>query len=97
MSYSWRAGAESGAGRGCRGQGEAGQQAGVDPGDLGDVGEVDPLDHVAERHAVADLDLLMLAVEVLVGLGQADGGEPSLVERDVVAALGRSGRGGRRG
>ena len=60
-------------------------RAGVDPGDLRDVGEVDPVDHVAERDAVDRLHPLVLAVKILVGLGQADGGVASLVEWDVVA------------
>ncbi len=39
--------AEPQLGRRGGGEGEAGEEAGVDPGDARDIGEVDPLDHVA--------------------------------------------------
>ena len=77
------------------GEGEGGEGGGVEAGDVGDVVEVDELEEVAELDlspravdvsAGGDADVLVLVVEVLAPLGDADGGEALEVEAGVVAS-----------
>ena len=77
---------ESNLGRRRRGKCKAGQRAGVDACHLSDVREINSLNYITIGHAIADLDLLMLAIEVLVRLGHAYRSDPSLVEGNMVAA-----------
>jgi acetylglutamate kinase len=68
------------------GGGEVGENGGVEAGYVGDVVEVDILEEVAVLDAVFDADVLVLVVEVLAPLGEADSGEALEVEAGVVAA-----------
>jgi hypothetical protein len=66
--------------------GESGEGGGVEAGYVGDIAEVDVLQEIAELSAVFYADVLVLVVEVLGPLGEANGGEALLIEGAVVAA-----------
>src|SRR5215472_14315236 len=70
------------AGRGC----ERGERGGVQPGDIGYVTCIDELEQVAVLDPVFRAEGLVLMVEVLAPLGEADGGKTCVVEAGVVAA-----------
>ena len=69
------------AGRG----GKSGQDGGVQARDVGDIVGIDELEQVAVLDAVLGAQGLVLVVEVLAPLGEANGGEPCVVEAGVVA------------
>ncbi len=72
--------------RGWGSEGEGRHRRRVHAGHVGDIGEIDLLGHVPIRHAVLDADVLVLAIEVLGRLGEADGRDIPREERHVVAA-----------
>ncbi len=69
------------AGRG----GKGGKSGGVQASDIGDVVEVVVLDQVAVLDAVFSADVLVLMVEVLQPLGEADSGKTLRTEAGMVA------------
>ena len=66
--------------------GEAGESGGVEAGDVGDVVHVDEVDVVFHKDTVFSAGGLVLVVEVLLPLGEADGGEAFLVEAGMVSS-----------
>ena len=72
--------------RGARGGGKCRQGSGVEAGYVSDIVEVDVLEEVTILGAFFDTDILMLVIEVLTPLGDADGGETFEVEAGMVAA-----------
>src|SRR6185437_1101601 len=69
-----------------RGGGEGRERGRVEPGHVRHVVEIDELEQIAVLLAVFETDVLVLVVEVLAPLCEANGGEALLIEGEMVAA-----------